>query len=165
MPNNLSLYSITSAFPMLMENEEMTEEEKKQVQEELTVLLQQKSQSIIGYYRNQELTIEAKKAEEKRIAESRKTDERRLENFKKYVKDCMEKNNIVKIETGLGTLSIAKNPLSVEITNEDAIPAEFKQEVVTTKIDKKAIADNFRETGEIPEGVNINTTNTSLRIK
>lgn len=137
MSNNLSLYSITSAFPMLMENEEMTEEEKKQVQEELTVLLQQKSQNIIGYARNQELTIEAKKAEEKRIAESRKADERRLENFKKYVKECMEKNSIVKIETGLGTLSLAKNPVSVEITNEEAIPAEFKQEVVTTKIDKK----------------------------
>lgn len=165
MSNNLSLYSITSAFPMLMENEEMTEEEKKQVQEELTVLLQQKSQNIIGYARNQELTIEAKKAEEKRIAESRKADERRLENFKKYVKECMEKNSIVKIETGLGTLSLAKNPVSVEITNEEAIPAEFKQEVVTTKIDKKAIADNFKQTGEIPEGVNINTTNTSLRIK
>ena len=62
-------------------------------------------------------------------------------------------------------MSIAKNPISVEIVNEDEIPSEYKQEVVTTKVDKKAIADNFRDTGEIIPGVNINTQNTSLRIK
>lgn len=53
--SNLSLYEITNAFPMLMETEDMTEENKKQIEEELTVLLQQKSQSIIGYTRNLEL--------------------------------------------------------------------------------------------------------------
>ena len=56
--NNLSLYEITNAFPILMENEEMTEEDKNKVKEELTLLLQQKSQNIIGYARNIELTIE-----------------------------------------------------------------------------------------------------------
>lgn len=33
---NLSLYKITSAFPMLMENDEITEEDKKKIEEELT---------------------------------------------------------------------------------------------------------------------------------
>ena len=64
---NLSLYQITNAFPALMENEEMAEENKKQIKEELTVLLQQKSQNVIGYVRNNELTIDAMKTEEKRI--------------------------------------------------------------------------------------------------
>lgn len=163
--NNLSLYEITNAFPTLMENEEITEKDKKQIEEELTLLLQQKSQNVIGYARNIEAMIEAKKNNEKMLAESRKADERRLENFKKYVKECMENAGFTKIETGLGVLSIAKSPISVEITNEDEIPAEFKEEVRTMKINKKAIADNFKETGEIPNGVNILTNNTSLRIK
>ena len=68
--NNLSLYEITNAFPVLMENEEITEEDKNKVKEELTLLLQQKSQNIIGYARNIELTIEAMKNEEKRISET-----------------------------------------------------------------------------------------------
>lgn len=63
--NNLSLYEITSGFPALMENEEITQEEKEKIQEELTVLLQQKSQNIIGYTKNIELTISAMKEEEK----------------------------------------------------------------------------------------------------
>ena len=163
--NELSLYQITSAFPKLMENEEITEEDKTKIEEELTLLLQSKSQNTIGYVKNIELTIEAMKMEEKRISEQRKALENRLVNFKEYVKECMEKNGFTKIETTLGTLTIAKNPISVEIINEDEVPNEYKQEVVTTKVDKKAISDNFKATGEIIPGVKINTQNTSLRIK
>lgn len=163
--NNLSLYDITNAFPVLMEQEEMSEEDKAKVEEELIVLLQQKSQNIIAYTRNIELTVEAMKNEEKRISEQRKALENKSTKFKEYVKECMEKGGISKVETGLGSLTIAKNPASVEIINEDEIPSEFKQEVVTVKIDKTAIKNHFKETGEIPAGININTQNTSLRIK
>ncbi len=163
--SDLNLYKITGAFPVLMESEEISEEDKAKIKEELTLLLQQKSQGVIGYVRNIEAVIEAKKNNEKKLAESRKADERRLENFKKYVKECMENNGITKIETGLGNLSIAKSPISIEITNEDEIPAEFKQEIRTMKIDKKAIADNFKSTGELINGVIIHTDNTNLRIK
>lgn len=163
--NNLSLYEITNSFPIIMEQENLTDELKEEMIKELTLLLQQKSQNIIGYIRNNELTVEAMKNEEKRISEQRKALENKITRFKGYVKDCMEKNNITKIETNLGNLSIAKNPISVEIINEDEIPEEFKTEVVTTKIDKKAITDNFKETGEIPNGVKINTDNTYLKIK
>lgn len=162
---DLSLYQITNAFPMLMAQEEMSEEDKKKVEKELTELLQQKSQNLIGYTRNIELTIEAMKNEEKRISEQRKTLENRLTKFKEYVKECMEQGGFTKLETPLGTLNIAKNPPSVEIINEDEIPSEYKTEVVTVKVDKTAIKEHFKETGEIPAGVNINTQNTSLRIK
>ena len=163
--NNLSLYEITNAFPVLMENEEITEEDKNKVKEELTLLLQQKSQNIIGYARNIELTIEAMKNEEKRISEKRKNLENIVIKIKEYVKECMEKNGITKIETGLGNLTIAKNPISVEIVNEEEIPSEYKTEIVAVKVDKTKIKNNFKETGEIPNGVNIVTNNTSLRIK
>lgn len=162
---NLSLYQITNAFPALMESEEITPEDKAKIEEELTMLLQQKSQNIIGYTKNIELTINAMKEEEDRIASNRKTLENKLTRFKQYVKECMENNGITKIETELGTLSIAKSPVSVEIVNEEAIPNNFKQEIITVKIDKTKIKENFKETGEIPDGVNIITTNTNLRIK
>ena len=163
--NNLSLYEITSGFPALMENEEITEEDKKKIEDELIILLQRKSQNIIGYTKNIELTINAMKEEEKRISDNRKVLENKISKFKEYVKECMENNGFTKIETELGTLSIAKSPTSVEIVNEDEVPNEFKQEVVTIKIDKTKIKNNFKETGEIPTGVNIITTNTNLRIK
>ena len=163
--NSLSLYQITGMIPVIMEQEEITPELKEQLEKELTELLQQKSQNIIGYTKNIELTIEAMKTEEKRISEQRKVLENKLANFKQYVKECMEQNSIKKIETGLGTISIAKNPISIEIENEEKVPDEFKTVITTTKIDKTKIKDNFKETGEIPDGVKINTENTRLQIK
>jgi predicted metal-binding transcription factor (methanogenesis marker protein 9) len=161
---NLSLYQITSSFPKLIE-EEMSEEDKKEVKKELTELLQQKSQNLIGYIRNIELTIEAMKNEEKRISEQRKILESRLTKFKEYVKECMEQNGFTKIETQLGALSIAKNPISVEIYDEAQIPDEYKTKVIEIKVDKTAIKKALKETGEIIPGTMIIDNKTSLRIK
>lgn len=160
-----SLYQITNAFPMIMEQEEMTLELKEELERELITLLHEKSQNTIGYIRNIELTIEVMKNEEKRISEQRKALENKLERFKDYVKECMENNGFSKIDTGLGSLTIAKNPMSVEIENEDEIPSEFKQEIVTVKVDKTAIKNHFKETGEIIPGTKIVDDKTSLRIK
>lgn len=165
MEQGLSLYQITGAFPKLMEQEEMTDEEKEKVKQELTTMLQQKSNGIIGFEKNLELTIDAMKAEEKRIADNRKAFENKLETFKNYVKNCMEGNGIQKIQTDLGVLSIAKNPVSAEIIDESKIPDDYKEVVFTTKIDKKKIIDDFKATGELIEGVAIHADNTSLRIK
>lgn len=165
MERGLSLYEITGAFPKLMAQEEMSEEDKNKVEEELTTLLQKKSNSVIAYSKNIELAIKAMKEEETRISTNRKTLENRLEQFKKYVKECMEGSGINKIETDLGTLSIARSPISIEIVNEEEIPDEYKEVIFTTKVDKKKIAEAFKSTGELIEGVEIHTDNTNLRIK
>lgn len=166
--SNLSLYNITNKFVELMDkaqNGELTEEEYNQLGEELALELQNKSANIIGYTQNKEALIEAIDVQIKRLQELKKSEQNGLDKFKQYVKENMEKLGIEKIETELGILSIAKNPMSVEIENEDEIPSEFKQEVVTTKIDKTAIKNHFKETGEIVAGVQIIDDKTSLRIK
>ena len=165
MEKELSLYQITEAFPVLMAQDEMSDEDKNKVKEELTILLQRKSNSIIGYTKNIELTIEAMKKEEERISNNRKVLENRLKNFKEYVKNCMEGNGIKKVETDLGSLTIAKSPISIEIIDEEKIPDEYKEIVFSTKVNKKKIADNFKATGELIEGVEIHSDNTNLRVK
>ena len=166
--SNLSLYNITNRFTELIDKAQdgdITEAEYNELGEELAIQLQQKSSNIIGYTKNIELMINAMKEEEDRIATNRKALENKLDRFKQYVKDNMEKLNITKIETELGTLSIANNPISVEVINENDIPSEFKQEVVTIKVDKTAIKKHFKETGEVISGIKIVDDKTSLRIK
>lgn len=166
--SDLTLYNITNKFAELMdraENGELTEEEYNKLGEELALELQNKSSNIIGYVRNSELLIEAMKAEEKRISDMRKAGEAKLEKFKQYVLENMERLGLSKIQTELGALSVSKNPMSVEIENEDEIPSEFKQEVVTIKIDKTAIKNHFKTTGEIIPGTKIIDDKMSLRIK
>lgn len=163
--SDLSLYNITNGFAQLMNEDEITEENKEQIQKELYSLLEKKSQSIIGYARNLELTINAMKEEENRIATTRKGLENKLSNFKQYVKTCMEQGSFEKIDTCLGSISIAKSPISVEIVNQEAIPDEYKKTTTTITLDKRAILEHFKETGEILAGTNIVTDSTYLKIK
>lgn len=166
--SNLSLYNITNRFVELMDKAQdggLTEEEYNELENELALELQNKSANIVGYVKNSEYLLDSIKAEEKRLADMRKAGEVKLEKFKQYVKENMERLGLEKIPTELGSLAIAKNPMSVEIENEDEIPSEFKQEVVTVKIDKTAIKNHFKETGEIVSGTRIVDNKTSLRIK
>ena len=160
-----SLYDIRCNFVNLMSNDELTDEQVQELGKELAIELKNKSSNIIAYVVDTESLLERIKAEEKRLSDMRKLGETRLEKFKKYVKENMEALELQKIQTELGTLSIAKNPISVEIIEEDKIPEEFKQTVITTKVDKKAIAQHFKETGEVLNGCIIYTDKTSLRIK
>lgn len=166
--SNLSLYNITNKFVELMDKAQegqLTEDEYNELGNELALELQNKSSNIIGYIKNSESLLEAMKAEEKRLADMRKQGEKKLEKFYQYVKDNMQRLGLEEIPTELGKLKITKNPMSIEIENEDEIPAEFKKEVVTTQIDKTAIKNHFKDTGEIIPGIRIIDNKTSLRIK
>lgn len=166
--SDLTLYNITNKFAELMdmaENGELTEEQYNELGEQLALELQQKGSGIIGYTQNEEALIDAVDMQIKRLQEFKKLKQSKLEKFKQYVKENMERLGITKMDTELGTLSIAKNPMSVEIENEEEIPKEFKQQVITTKIDKTAIKNHFKATGEIIPGTRIIDDKTSLRIK
>ncbi len=166
--SNLSLYNITNKFVELMDKAQegqLTEDEYNELGNELALELQNKSSNIIGYIKNSESLLEAMKAEEKRLADMRKQGEKKLEKFYQYVKENMQRLGLEEIPTELGRLKITKNPMSIEIENEDEIPAEFKKEVVTTQIDKTAIKNHFKDTGEIIPGIRIIDNKTSLRIK
>jgi len=163
--SEMSLYQITNEFVALMQNDELTEEEQVKMGEELEVLLLQKSSNIIAYTRNVEGFIDIAKQEVERIRQLIKTAEGKLGRFKGYVKDNMERLGINSVPTEIGTLSIAKNPMSVEILDETKIPEQFKKTVTVVEIDKNAIKEHFKETGELIEGVKIHTNKTNLRIK
>lgn len=166
--SNLSLYNITNKFIEIMDKVtegELSEEEYNELGEELAKELQNKSSNIIGYIQNIESFINAIKDEEVRLSEMRKTAEKKLIKFKEYVKENMERLEVTEIPTGLGNLKITKNPMSVEIDNEEEIPGEFKKVEMTIKVDKAAIKKHFKETGEIVPGTIIVDDKTSLRIK
>jgi len=91
--------------------------------------------------------------------------ENKLEKIEKAVKESLEKLQIDKIETELGSIQLAKCPISVEITDIDLIPGEFVKIKMEKQADKTAIKNHFKETGEIIEGASIISTNTSLRYK
>lgn len=167
MENKLSLYNIKCDFIDLFEkaeNEELSQEEIEKEGNDLALALKNKSTSIIGYIRNTELMSEAIKTEIERLTVMKKAIDSKIDKFKEYVKVNMQDLNLEKIQTELGTLTIAKNPVSVEIYDETLIADEYKKEKVTVSIDKTAIK-NAIKSGKDVQGARLIEDKTSLRIK
>lgn len=162
-----SLYEITNALQVLQEKdiEEMTDEEKLELEEKLKELLISKSGSVIKFIQNVQSNIDALKNEEQRLKSVRQYLENKQEKFEEYVIKCMDKIETKEIITDSGILRTRNNPLSVEIINEDLIPNKYKKQVIETKIDKNAIKDDFKTTGEMIDGIKYVTDKKSLNIK
>ena len=82
-------------------------------------------------------------------------------------KKIEEELGFLNLDTGATYRCVALQTLreGVKIENEDEIPSEFKKEVITTQIDKTAIKNHFKDTGELVPGIRIIDNKTSLRIK
>nr|DAN05554.1 MAG TPA: resistance protein [Caudoviricetes sp.] len=163
-----ALYNITNKIIDLMdktENEELTEEEQSLLSQEVEKELINKSSSIIAYVQNNEALSKAIDDEIDRLTEMKKKLKNKTDKFKEQVLNNMDRLGIEKVTTNIGKLAVRKNPISVEILNENIVPDEFKKEVVKTTIDKAAIKNYFKETGKIIPGTVINTEKYSLRIE
>lgn len=160
-----SLYELTSDLKELQEIDFM-DAEADEIEEIKAIIKEQiatKGTGIILVVRNLESDVEAIKAEIKRLQDLKKSKENKIENLKKYTKECLEEADIKKVSTSLGNISIRKLPGSVEVLEENSIPQEYKKEVITVTIDKKAILAELKEGVVIP-GVTLKT-GTSLTIK
>lgn len=152
-------------FPKILEKDEINDNDKKSIEDELGLILQKQVGGIIAYEKNLENTLSGIDEEIKRLETNKYVLKNKLDQFKEYVQDSMKNANLKKVQTDLGIITLAKSPVSVEIINENEIPDKYKKEVVTTKIDKKKILEDFKENGEMVAGVKYNTENTNLRIK
>ena len=75
----------------------------------------------------------------------------------------MQKAGIDKIDGEIHRIRRARSPLSVQILEEDKVPAQFRKVIVERTVDKKAIVEHVKETGEIVDGIEV-VHNEHLRI-
>jgi len=96
--------------------------------------------------RNMEAFSEAMKAEEKRMADRRKSQEVKIERIKDWLLTNMQACGIQKIECPAFTISVRQNPAKVIIDNEAFIPSEFMvmPPPPPASPDKKAIASAIK---------------------
>ena len=157
------LYELSTGYKnieYLLENGE-DNEELAAVLNSLDEEIEDKAENIAKLIKNYEADIEAFKTEEKRIAERRRTLENDVKRLKEYLFNNMKLTGKTKFKSGTFSFNIAKNPPSVEITNQDIISSDYK--VLTETIDKKAILTDLKE-GKDVQGA-ILKQNESLRIR
>ena len=159
----LSLYQIKNGFMELNNADDISDEDKAKINEQLSIALKNKSSDIIWYhFRNKDL-IEQVDNEIKRLQAFKKFLLNRDERYNNYVLQNMQELGIEKIETKGGSVQVAKSPLSVEITDENKIPTDFLKIEMVQKVDKNKIKEEFKKTGEVLDGVKYNTNNTYLK--
>ena len=93
-------------------------------------------------------------AEIKRLQGKKKAAEAAQERLKEYIAYAMEIAGAEKLTTPIGVWKKRVNPPSVQVLEESDIPAEYMIPQ-PPKIDKKAILQAYKNTGEIIPGVDI----------
>jgi Gp157 protein len=166
--NNLSLYQLSDNYLQALDT--LTDPEMdlpiEAVNDTLEALggeLEDKAINVTKFLRNMEATAEAIKNAETEMARRRKALENHVKWLKDYLKGSMEHTGISKIECPYFKLSIQKNPASVAILNEEAIPAEFKEQVISWKIDKTGIKNAIKAGETVPGAELVHGTRLAIR--
>ena len=133
--------------------------------ENINELVFKQQANLVNTILEKENEITRLKKEEQSLSAKRKFEEKKFEKFKEKIKNILEENGIDKFETEVGTIQVRKNPISIEVEDIEKVPDEYKVVKTTVSVDKKKVTDNFKATGELIEGLKINTENTSLQVK
>ncbi|KYC53547.1 MAG: hypothetical protein AMQ22_00218 [Candidatus Methanofastidiosum methylothiophilum] len=81
-----------------------------------------------------------------------------LENLKGMT-DAIIKKGIMKDFNGFQSkITIVPSTPRVDIIDEKLVPAKYKRIKIIVEIDKKAILKDYRDTGELPPGVDLEKT-------
>lgn len=158
----MNLYELSTSY---LQIQEMILEGAEGLEDTLESLNDAIEEKAVGYakvIKNIEGQVLAIKEEEKRLAERRRSLESNIKRLKENLELSMLDTGKKKIKTNLFTFNIQKNPPSVKILDEEAIPSDYlvKQK---PKIDKKAIINDLKNGVEV-EGVEIKQDE-SLRIR
>lgn len=121
-----------------------------------------KISGLVEFIKRLSADYEAYKKEETRLAAMKKSTDNKIDWLKGYIKSCLEKTGRDKVETTSCKVSLSSSH-AVNITNLEALPAEYKSVEQTVKVDKKALADAFKQGQEIAGAEYV--TNINLRIR
>jgi phage host-nuclease inhibitor protein Gam len=156
-----TFYDLGEQFTRLIEllegDPQLTDE--ADIQRELEQLagdIRAKSYGIAVVIQSLENMSEMQAAEAKRLAAKAKANQAHADRLRAYALDVMQNTpGCERIEAGYFTLAIRSNPPSVAVLDASAVASEFQRTKITVDVDKRAILEQFKVTGEIPTGVDI----------
>ena len=163
------LYELSDKYNALSGLLENAEAEEAQVLEALNNIKDQfnvKAENIGKLILSLAGDIAVTQKEEERLAARRRGIERQFNYMKSYLRQEMVATKNERIEGEVLTISLRKNPDSVNIVDQDAILEEFRTIIPETwQPNKTLILNHFKNTGEIISGVEIIRDKKTLTIK
>lgn len=157
-----NLYELQGAYARIQSMIESGEEGLEDTLESIEGALEEKLESYAMVIRNIESDVEGLKSEEQRLAGRRKNMESDIKRMKAHMQDAISSTGEKKIQGEKFTFTVQKNPPSLNIVDDKAIPDEFVTVETVRNIDKKALLAKIKQE-DIP-GVEIKQGE-SLRIR
>lgn len=158
-PHTTSLYSLAAEYIEAVETGTDEDDVDPQALEHrldaIHADIRAKAESIAGLSRSLKAMADSRKAEAKFHRDAAAALERKQERLEAYVLRCMDNAGIARMDTGRFSLVPTDNPPSVDILDASVVPGEFQRTVITINVDKRAVLQHYKTTGEIPVGVTI----------
>lgn len=153
------LYELTEAYLELMAQMEecCTPDEEAIIAAQIDAIsddIARKGEAFARMVRMLEGDIACYDTEIKRLQKNKKTAENMVARLKGHILFSMGIAGATELHTTIGKWRIAKNPPKVVIIDETRLPEEFFVEQ-PPKLMPSLIMQNYRDTGEIPDGCEI----------
>lgn len=149
----LKLYEYTSQYLEAMEflqDVELPDDVIQDTIEGLKGELKLKGKNIGSFIRNMDANVAMLKDHEKKTRDKRSAMEKRIAWLKNYLLTNMQSTGITEISCDYFTVKPCKNPAVVWITDEKLITDKYKTELVTFKLDKRAMAVDLKAGIAVP---------------
>lgn len=157
----MNLYELSLSFQEV-QNMDLDPEVMKDTLDSIEDAIESKAENIAKLIRNLESDVSAYKEEEDRLKTKRQATENKVKWLKTYLEDNMKLTEKTKFKSGMFNFAIQKNPASVNITDEKAIPEEFLIQQ-PPKVDKTSLKEILKRGIEVP-GAELKQTE-GLRIR
>ena len=149
----MNLYSIAQEYSELLSN--LYDPETGEVDEtslirlnEMKETLENKCIAVASYIENMEAERKAIEEAKKKMAERESRYKKQVANMKSYLLENMKKSQVKKISCPYFDIALHKNPPSVEVYDENAIPPSYNRIKVEKNI--SAILDDLKNGVIIP---------------
>jgi hypothetical protein len=151
-----TLYELSADFLRVLGALESDADEDLEIElDQIAGQIAQKAEAIGGLVAQLDGMAKMRKAEAQRLRDRASADERHAARLREYLLRHMQEIGTERIDTARFTVAIRQNPPAVEVLEELLVPDDFKREVTTVSVDKRAILDHFKAQGEIVPGVEI----------
>lgn len=159
----MNLYELTDSYLKVLELIEAGEENLEDTLESINDTIEVKAENYAKIIRNLEGNVNMLKAEIERLNSRKKSIEGNVDRLKENLKMAMIVTGKEKIKTGLFNITVANNPVALNVFDESKIPENFFTYETIKKMDKAAIKDLLKA-GQVIEGAEL-TQGKGLRIK
>lgn len=160
----MKLYELTAGYQQVLEMVEEGNSDYLETLEALEGAIEDKAENTAKMIKSLDAQAEVIKAEEKRLADRRKSLENQAKRMKEYLQHNLEAAGLKKVKGSLLTVAIQKNAPSLNITDESSIDRSyFNTPEPVPVLDKKSLLQAIKDGVEVA-GVELKQTE-SLRIR